>query len=143
MKISNILAQGYDLFTRYAFLLTMFATMFGTLAVYGQVTVSGSSTVGTGGSTVGQGGITNVQNTITTICTTVKSVIFILGLVLMILGAALYASAHVLPAQTKGTVTGYGMGMIMGGIVGVIIAVAAPYILQQIANNGTLPQGSC
>lgn len=140
MDISNTLVKGYDLFTRYAFLLTMLATFFGSLAVYGQVTVAGSST---GASTIGQGGASNVEATISSICTTVKSVIFILGLVLMILGAALYASAHVLPSQTKGTVTGYGMGMIMGGVVGVIIAVAAPYILTQIANNGNLPQNTC
>lgn len=65
----------------------------------------------------------------------VHTTIFILGLLLMVLGGALYAGSHVMPGQSKGTVQGYGMGMIMGGIIGVIIALLAPWILTIITGN--------
>ncbi|MEM3827373.1 MAG: hypothetical protein QXR58_02120 [Candidatus Micrarchaeaceae archaeon] len=63
----------------------------------------------------------------------VHTVIFIVGLVLIILGGAMYAGAHVLPGNLKGSLQGYGMGMIVGGIAGVIIAMSAPYIMGVIA----------
>ncbi len=77
------------------------------------------------------------QNTpcsaILTVYNSVENIIFILGLTLMILGGALYAGSHLLPTQTRGQLQGYGMGMIIGGVVGVIIVIAAPYILNIIA----------
>jgi hypothetical protein len=92
--------------------------------------------------TVAQGrqgtGITNGQSTsasssiINVICqvfNTIKSAIFILGLTLMILGGALYAGANLMPSQSRGGFQGYGMAMIIGGVIGVAIAVAAPFIL--------------
>ncbi len=66
----------------------------------------------------------------------VHTVIFVLGLALMILGAALYAAAHIMPGQAKGSFQGYGMGMIIGGVIGVIIAFSAPYLLSLIAGSG-------
>jgi hypothetical protein len=74
-------------------------------------------------------------NIITSACQlydTVHTVIFVIGLVLIIVGAALYAGSHVLPGNLKTNAQGYGMGMIVGGVVGVIIALAAPFILQTI-----------
>jgi hypothetical protein len=53
----------------------------------------------------------------------------------MILGSALYASAHIMPGQSKGTLQSYGMGMIIGGVIGVIIAVLLPYIFSLITGN--------
>ncbi len=67
---------------------------------------------------------------------TVDTAIWVLALLLMILGGSLYAASHILPGQSKGTLQGYGMGMIMGGIIGVIIAALAPYIFTLIAGNG-------
>jgi uncharacterized membrane protein YvlD (DUF360 family) len=66
------------------------------------------------------------------IYTAVHEGVFILGLVLMIIGAVMYALAHVMPGQTKGSLQGYGMGLILGGIVGVIIAELAQPILNTI-----------
>ncbi len=87
---------------------------------------------------------TVAQNTpcsaILTVYNSVENIIFILGLTLMILGGALYAGSHLLPTQTRGQLQGYGMGMIIGGVIGVIIVIAAPYILDIIspgAGNAT------
>lgn len=75
----------------------------------------------------------NITSTVTSqICiiyTVVHTAIFILGLVLMIGGAAMYAASHIMPGQSKSTLQGYGMGMILGGVIGVIIAEMAPFLL--------------
>ncbi len=77
----------------------------------------------------------NIVAPICTIYTAVHTAIFILGLTLMILGGALYAGAHMMPGASKGSIQGYGMGMILGGVIGVIIAIAAPYILGLLTGN--------
>ncbi|MCL4363104.1 hypothetical protein M1439_01485 [Candidatus Marsarchaeota archaeon] len=81
------------------------------------------------------------SNVIAPICTVYNAVhtaIFILGLTLMILGGALYAGSHMMPGSSKGTVQGYGMGMILGGVIGVIIAIASPYILGLLTSNNNI-----
>ncbi|MDE1833155.1 MAG: hypothetical protein KGH58_01930 [Candidatus Micrarchaeota archaeon] len=79
-----------------------------------------------------------IQKEIGTICNSIESIVFILGLALMLLGGALYAGSHVMPGQTRGQIQGYGMSMLMGGVVGVIIALLAPWVLNQvIALSGT------
>jgi len=97
-------------------------------------TTAGGSCTGGSGGTGGTGTISSqaVVNEIKSICTSIKTVVFILGLALMILGGALYAGAHVMPGATKGQIQGYGMGMLVGGVIGVIIALIAPFVLNQI-----------
>ncbi len=108
-------------FTRRLYLIGISMLMLtGILASF---TVSGSSAT------------SSILSQICAIYTTVHSVIFILGLALIIVGAALYAGGNVMPGNTKGAAQGYGLGMIMGGIVGVIIALAAPYILSVITGT--------
>ncbi|MEM0149795.1 MAG: hypothetical protein QXW10_02780 [Candidatus Micrarchaeaceae archaeon] len=74
-------------------------------------------------------------NAICSVYNVVHSIIFILGLTLIILGGAVYAGAHLLPGQTKGTAQGYAMGMLIGGVIGVAIAMAAGPILQAISGQ--------
>lgn len=84
----------------------------------------------------GQNGAANsaVLSTICNVFETIKSVIFILGLALMILGGAVYAGANLMPSQSRGGFQGYGMAMVIGGVIGVAIAVAAPFILNTVVN---------
>jgi hypothetical protein len=67
----------------------------------------------------------------------------VLGLTLLVLGAALYAGGNIAPGNLKGTIQGYGMGMIVGGIVGVILAMLAPWVLVIITSNSNLINGLC
>ena len=66
--------------------------------------------------------------------TIINSVLFILALVVMLIGGTLYAGSHVLPGSARGPLQGYGMGMILGGVVAAIIATAAGPILSIVAN---------
>ncbi|MGC8649247.1 MAG: hypothetical protein ACP5UN_03470 [Candidatus Micrarchaeia archaeon] len=84
----------------------------------------------------------NVLCQMVNVYNTVDTAIFIIGLMLMLLGGALYAGAHIMPGQSKGILQGYGMGMILGGVVGVIIAVLLPYLFQLITGqNGSYYTG--
>ncbi len=83
----------------------------------------------------GQDVYTTITSVICPIYTAISTGIFILGLTLMVLGGALYAVAHIMPGQSKGSIQGYGMGMIIGGVIGVIIAELAPYILAMLTSN--------
>ena len=95
----------------------------------------GSSVVSFGQGGFGSGtssGSSAIMSTICNIFTTIKNVIFILGLTLMVLGGAIYAGANLMPSQSRGSFQGYGMAMVVGGIIGVAIAVAAPFILNTV-----------
>ncbi len=73
----------------------------------------------------------------------IHSVVFVIGLVLIILGGVMYAGAHVLPGQMKGSLQGYGMGMIVGGIAGIVIALSAGYIITVLSGSSTNVITSC
>ncbi|MEM0201660.1 MAG: hypothetical protein QXR73_00585 [Candidatus Micrarchaeaceae archaeon] len=81
--------------------------------------------------------LTTISSVICPIYVAVNTGIFILGLALMILGAALYAAAHIMPGSSKGSIQGYGMSMIIGGVIGVIIAELAPYILGLLTSTSS------
>ncbi len=80
----------------------------------------------------------SITTTICQIFNTIHSVIFVLGLALMVVGAALYAAGNVMPSDQKSQVQGYGMSMIFGGVIGVIIALAAPAILSIISGQASI-----
>lgn len=90
------------------------------------------------------GASSSVTSAICKIYNTVRNVIFLLGLTLAILGGAIYAAASLMPGSHKGGFQGYGMGMIIGGVIGVAIAVAAPYILTLVvqANPNSILTGT-
>ncbi len=81
-------------------------------------------------------GASGAANVLCAVFNSVASIIFLLGLTLMILGAAFYAGANIMPSQQRGGFQGYGMAMIIGGVVGLVIAIAAPFILNLLVSAG-------
>lgn len=63
------------------------------------------------------------------IYTLVNSVMLIIALIFMLIGALLYTGVNVLPTQSRGMVMGYAWGMLLGGIIGIGIAVLSTLIL--------------
>jgi hypothetical protein len=90
-----------------------------------------------------QSGLNTVLAPICAVYNIVHTAVFVLGLTLLVLGAALYAGGNIAPGNLKGQIQGYGMGMITGGIVGVILAMIAPWILTVITSNSSIASGSC
>ena len=91
---------------------------------------SGAAPSGQSSTTAGA----SISSTLCSVFDTIKTIIFILALTLMVLGGVLYSGANLTPSQLKGQFQGYGMAMIMGGVIGIIIVLAAPYILSLIIN---------
>lgn len=85
--------------------------------------------VGAQATTTGQQAITTA---ICNVFDTVKTIIFILAITLFVLGGVLYSGANLLPGSQRGEIQGYGMSLIMGGIVGLAITLAAPWVLNTI-----------
>ena len=87
------------------------------------------------------GGIASAQDltafskSLCSLVNTIQDAVFIVALALLTLGGALYAIAHILPGQTKGALQGYGMGMIIGGVVGVILVALAPFVVTTLLNQ--------
>ncbi len=63
------------------------------------------------------------------------TIIYVLALMLMTLGAAIYAGANIAPSHFKGNFQSYGMGMIIGGVIAVIIGLLAPFILGSLTGG--------
>lgn len=83
---------------------------------------------------------------VTSLCSalsTVQTVLLVIGILLIVLGGTLFAASHVMPGQSKGSLQGYGMGMILGGVIGLVIAVLAPYIFQVIVGNSLVITSAC
>jgi hypothetical protein len=88
-----------------------------------------------GGTGLGSGsnaGVSSIQSTLCNIYNDIKTVIFVLALALMVLGGALYGGAHIMPSSSRGSIQGYGFAMIMGGIIGLIIVLAAPFVINTV-----------
>jgi hypothetical protein len=81
------------------------------------------------------GAATSVTGALCQIYNTVRNVIFLIGITLAVLGGVIYAVASIMPGSHKGGLQGYGIGMIIGGVLGIVIAVAAPYILNLIVSS--------
>ncbi len=78
----------------------------------------------------------------------IRDVVGVFALAMFLIGGILYAAGHFMPAagNIRSTTQGWAMGMIIGGIIGLILVIIAPTILQIItsfgAGNGSI-NASC
>ena len=91
----------------------------------------------------------SVQTTLSTelcnVVNSIKTIIGIFALLLFILGGVLYAVAHFLPTagNLRSGMQGWGMGMLMAGVIALIIYLVAPFILHTLIGiGGTTGGGS-
>jgi len=98
----------------------------------GVVPGSGS---GTGSTSV----ITTLTSQLCGIVNGVRTVIGVIALVMFLIGGVLYAVGHFMPAagQIKASMQGWAMGMILGGVIGVVLVILAPFIISTILNFGS------
>jgi hypothetical protein len=77
-----------------------------------------------------------IDTKICQIITVVRGIVGFLVLLLFIIGAIIYAIGHFLPASGnfKTNAQAYGIGMIIGGILGLILVIIAPYLVTMIIN---------
>ncbi len=75
-----------------------------------------------------------LTNTLCGIIQTISQIIGILALFMFILGGTTYAFAHLLPAagNIKGAAQGWGMSVLMGGIIMILLYTLAPFIVNTV-----------
>jgi len=118
-----------------ALVLTGMFGVVGAATDLGGVSGSGTTVSGTSG--------TDVVGTLTSqlcgIVNGVRTVIGVIALVMFLVGGVLYAVGHFMPAagQVKASMQGWAMGMILGGVIGVILVILAPFIISTILSFGS------
>ncbi len=87
---------------------------------------------------------TAIQSQICGIISIISSVVGILAIFLFVVGALLYSLAHIFPAagNLKGSAQGWGIGMIIGGIIGIVLYILSSFIIYRLASfsgNSSIP----
>ena len=89
---------------------------------------------------------TNISAEFCNIVAYVRDIVGVFALAMFLIGGILYAAGHFMPAagNIRSTTQGWAMGMIIGGIVGLILVIIAPYLLGVIVSfsNGSV-SASC
>lgn len=100
--------------------------------VYAQTPANG------GGGSTSSANVTSVQKTFCSLISLISEIIEILAIFMFALGAILYGSATLLPAagNFKGSMQGWGMGMIIGGVIAIILYLLSGFIITKIASFG-------
>ena len=75
-----------------------------------------------------------VSDTLCGIIAGISQVIGLLAIFMFILGGTLYGFAHFMPASgnLKGSMQGWGMGVLMGGIIMIILYALAPFVISNL-----------
>ena len=76
----------------------------------------------------------SLTSTLCSVIAVIATVIGVIAIFMFVLGGILYSFAHFLPAagNLKGSMQGWGMGMLMGGIVMLILYLLAPFVVGKI-----------
>ncbi|MDE1824796.1 MAG: hypothetical protein KGH61_00905 [Candidatus Micrarchaeota archaeon] len=102
-----------------------------------------NTTSSTGGATTN--GISTLTSQLCGIVAGVRTVIGVVALVMFLIGGILYSIAHFMPAagQIRSNMQGWSMGMIFGAVVGVVLVLLAPIIINHLlafGNGISIPQ---
>lgn len=128
-------SMNMNLTLRMAFVLVLLTGISSTLvtAQFGGSATSTTSTVGSSSL------VTTLTSQLCGIVGGVRTVIGVIALVMFLIGGVLYAVGHFMPAagQVKASMQGWAMGMILGGVIGVILVILAPFIISTILNFGS------
>ena len=95
-------------------------------------------------SVYGQTSQSILTNTLCGIINAISQIVGILAIFMFILGGTLYAFAHLLPAagNIKGATQGWGMSILMGGIIMIILYSLAPFIVNTVIQFSTGSAGA-
>jgi len=79
------------------------------------------------------------------LCASVRSLVPVISILMLIMAAAVYAAGQILGAETRSKVNVWATAMLVGGILGLVIAVLAPLAVQWIFNafDNESPEDLC
>jgi hypothetical protein len=70
------------------------------------------------------------------VCQTIKGIVPIVALLMFIMAGGIYAIGQVLGAETRARASVWATAMLVGGVIGLIIAASAGYLLTMFMNSG-------
>ena len=92
-------------------------------------------------------GVSMLTSILCNVANDVRAVVGIFAFVMFLLGGLLYSAGHFMPAagNLKSSMQGWAMGMLMGGVIGLILVILAPFIIGTIASfgNGSIAINTC
>ncbi|MFH1285937.1 MAG: hypothetical protein ABIH99_05130 [Candidatus Micrarchaeota archaeon] len=71
----------------------------------------------------------NAVTQLTTLCTTMKGIVPVVALLMFFTAGLIYAGGQIMGAETRARANVWSTAMLVGGIIGLIIAASAPYLL--------------
>jgi hypothetical protein len=74
-------------------------------------------------------------DSLTGLCTTVKGIVPVVALLMFIMAGGIYAIGQVLGAETRARASVWATAMLVGGVIGLIIAASANFLLTMFAQS--------
>lgn len=79
----------------------------------------------------------NIQRSLEDLCRNVKGLIPIVSFLLIVMAGVIYAIGQVMGAETRARASVWATAMLIGAIIGILIVVIAPPVLQQMYGGTT------
>ena len=75
----------------------------------------------------------SLASSLASVCATIKGIVPIVALLMFIMAGGIYAIGQVLGAETRARASVWATAMLVGGVIGLILAASAGYLLQIFA----------
>ena len=89
----------------------------------------------------------DIAGSISDLCANIKAAVPVLAFVMLLLGGIIYAGGQIMGAETRARANVWATAMLTGGVIGLIIAAGAPYMLkffwQMFADPGVTSDFTC
>jgi hypothetical protein len=77
----------------------------------------------------------DIASSLTEVCGNIRAIVPIVALLMFILAGGIYAIGQVLGAETRARASVWATAMLVGGIIGLIIAASAQFLVQMFAQS--------
>ena len=77
----------------------------------------------------------SLQNAVSQLCISLKSMIPVVAMMMLVLAGVIYAAGQILGAETRARANVWATSALTGAIIGILISVIAPSVLQIIAGG--------
>ncbi len=88
----------------------------------------------------------NIGSSFNQLCLQIKTAVPIVAFAMMILGGIIYGAGQVMGAETRARANVWATALLTGGIIGLIIAASAPYVISFVmgmfSTGGALSYGA-
>lgn len=83
------------------------------------------------------GGIQNLSSALLSLCSDIRALIPIVSFLMIVAAAVVYALGQLLGAETRARASVWATAMLIGAVIGILIVVITPNILQALYGSGS------